>query len=158
MTLKVGDRLPDFSGKDENGNIINISDYTGKYNIVIYSYPKDNSLGCTKEACIFRDEIDNFKNLNAVVIGLNKADAEEHKKFIDKNRLPFHIIADKDKSIHKMLDIKAGLIPERVTYVVDKKGIIRTVFNSQTRYDEHPKIAKKALEEIEKEEKMTEKS
>lgn len=151
MTLSVNDKAPIFSGIGDDGREVNIRDYLGRNNVILYFYPKDNSPGCTKEACRFRDEFDEFSRLNAVIIGVNPADVESHRKFKEKRNLPFTIISDKDKKIYRAYDVKAGLISERVTYVIDKEGIIREVYNSQMNYMKHPEIAKEALLKIESE-------
>ncbi|MGP6207069.1 peroxiredoxin [Cuniculiplasma sp. SKW3] len=153
MTLKVNDKAPLFSGMGDDGKEVNLKDYLGKSNVILYFYPKDNSPGCTREACKFRDEFDEFNKLNAVIIGVNSADVESHRKFKEKRNLPFTIISDRDRKIYRAYDVKAGLISERVTYVIDKEGIIREVYNSQMNYMKHPEIAKEALLKIESESK-----
>ncbi|MCL4346102.1 MAG: peroxiredoxin [Candidatus Thermoplasmatota archaeon] len=149
MTLRVNERAPSFKGEGDDGKQISMDDYLGKMNIVLYFYPKDNSPGCTREACKFRDEFDEFGKLNAVIIGVNRGSVESHRKFREKRSLPFSIISDREGSIHKAYDVKAGLISERVTYVIDREGIIREVYNSQMNYMKHPDIAKEALLKIE---------
>ena len=151
MTLKVGDKAPVFRSVLEDNTEFNMEEYLGKNNIVLYFYPKDNSYGCTREACRFRDEIDDFKRLDAVIIGVNRGTADSHRKFISERKLPFHILVDEGGKIYGMYDVKAGIIGERVTYVIDRKGNIRHVFNSQTKFNQHPEEAMKALEMIEKE-------
>ena len=119
-----------------------LEEYLGKNNIVLYFYPKDNSYGCTREACRFRDEIDDFNRLDAVIVGVNRGNAESHRKFVSERKLPFHIIVDSGSIIYKLYDVKSGIIGERVTYVIDRNGIIRHVFNSQTKFNQHPDEAK----------------
>ncbi len=149
MTLSVGDKAPNFNSKLEDGTPFKMEDVVGESNIVLYFYPKDNSYGCTREACKFRDEFDEFKNLNATIIGVNRGTADSHKKFIEDRKLPFHILVDEDSSIYKLYNVKSGIIGERVTYVIDREGTIRHVFNSQAKYNQHPEEARKALEIIE---------
>ena len=153
MTLKINDKAPLFKGIGYDGNEIKLSDYLGKSNVVLYFYPKDNSPGCTKEACRFRDEFDEFNKLNAIIIGVNRASVESHRRFKEKRNLPFNIISDADGEIYKSYEVKSGLISERVTYVIDRNGVIREVYNSQLNYMKHPEIARTALEKIEQEEK-----
>ena len=150
MTLNTGDRAPVFSSKFEDDTEFSLEEHLGKNNIVLYFYPKDNSYGCTREACRFRDEIDDFNRLDAVIVGVNRGSAESHRKFVSERKLPFHIIVDSGSRIYGLYDVKSGIIGERVTYVIDRNGIIRHVFNSQTKFNQHPDEAKKALEMIEK--------
>lgn len=150
MTLDIGTPAPDFKGCIDSEKYISLGDFKGKMNVVLYFYPKDNSPGCTREACKFRDEIEDFQKLDAVVIGVNRAGLDSHKKFIEKRELPFEIISDSDGAIYKSYDVKGGFISERVTYIIDKKGIIRGVFNSQMKYLQHPDYAKEVLDKISK--------
>lgn len=153
MTLSIGTAAPDFKGRIDSEKYISLSDFKGKMNVVLYFYPKDNSPGCTREACKFRDEIEDFQKLDAVVIGVNRAGLDSHKKFIEKRELPFEIISDSDGVIYRSYDVKGGFISERVTYIIDKEGIIRGVFNSQMKYLQHPDYAREVLDKISKDNK-----
>ncbi|MHB1440085.1 MAG: peroxiredoxin [Cuniculiplasma sp.] len=148
MTLKIGDKAPEFEGKVSENKTIRLSDFLGKSNVVLYFYPKDNSFGCTREACRFRDEVEDFAKLDAVIIGVNRGSLESHRKFREKRSLPFEIISDDGGKIYKMYDVKTGIIGERVTYVIDGNGSIRGLYNSQMSYFEHPVEARKILETI----------
>ncbi len=148
MTLKIGDRAPEFEGKVSENKTIRLSDFLGKNNVVLYFYPKDNSFGCTREACRFRDEVEDFTKLDAVIIGVNRGSLESHRKFREKRSLPFEIISDDGGKIYEMYDVKTGIIGERVTYVIDGNGTIRGLYNSQMNYFEHPVEARKILETI----------
>lgn len=148
VTLNIGTVAPDFKGRVDGGKYISPGDFKGKMNIVLYFYPKDNSPGCTREACKFRDEIDEFRKLDAVIIGVNRAGLDSHRKFIEKRELPFEIISDTDGDIYKSYEVKGGFLSERVTYIIDKEGVIRGVFNSQMKYLQHPDYARKVLDEI----------
>lgn len=133
MALKTGDRIPDFSAVDTNGDLFSVGDWIGKKNLVIYFYPKDDTPGCTAEACNFRDQYAEFKELDAEVIGISSDSVQSHKQFGEKHNLPFVLLSDKDKKIRKMFGVPndfLGLIPGRTTYVVDKNGIIQFVFDS----------------------------
>ena len=139
-SLQVGDRIPQITLLDQNGQLINISDYTNKQALVIYFYPKDDTPGCTKEACKFRDEFEVFSALHAKVIGISSDDVSSHKAFAEKYHLPFTLLSDVDKKVRKQFGVPTfagGIIPGRVTYIVDKKGTIRFVFNSMKQPEKH---------------------
>lgn len=121
--LKVGDKAPDFSVKDENGENIKLSDYKGK-NVVLYFYPKDMTPGCTQEACSFQDNMAAFKKKNAVVLGVSKDNAASHQKFKEKYKLSFPLLADEDLSVIKAY----GAWGERSLYGRKFMGIIRSTF------------------------------
>lgn len=130
--LKVGDQLPHFGAKDQNGNDFNIESVLGNKVLVIYFYPKDDTPGCTKQACFLRDQYEEFKEIGVEVIGISGDSVPAHRKFASKYDLPFILLSDGDKSLRKLFGVKAnllGLLPGRVTYVVDKKGIIQMVFD-----------------------------
>jgi len=140
MKLKVGDTVPLFTLKDQDNQEINIADYKGKKAMVIYFYPKDDTPGCTKQACKFRDEFEVFTDLNVKVIGISADDVASHKSFAEKYRLPFTLLADTDNKVRKLFGVPKnmlGLIPGRVTYIVDRTGTIIHTFNSQFGAEEH---------------------
>ena len=129
--LKVGDRAPDFTAVTQDGTVVRLKDYVGRGPIVLYFYPKDDTPGCTKEACGIRDDFAEFKNLNATVFGVSFDTAANHQKFIAKYKLPFELLADTDKKISVAYGAAAGrrsLWPSRLTYVIDTRGIIARVF------------------------------
>lgn len=132
MTKKIGDMIPFFIGKDNNGNNFEVRDYIGRP-LVIYFYPKDNTRICTEQACSFRDQYEDFKALGAEVIGISSDSFKSHEKFANKHQLPFVLISDEDKKIRKEFGVPNdffGLIPGRTTYVTDKNGIIQFIFDS----------------------------
>ena len=146
--LEPGDSIPNFTLADQNGKPFSIADYIGKSNLVIYFYPKDDTPGCTKEACAFRDEFEIFTDLNARVIGISGDSPESHTKFIEKCQLPFTLLSDTSDTVRKLFGVEGnfmGLIPGRVSFVVDKNGIVRYVFNSQTKAVKHVEEAKRVL-------------
>ncbi len=145
--IKVGDKIPFFSLKDQNNNTFSIEDYIGKKNIVLYFYPKDDTPGCTKEACKFRDEFEDFTDLDAMVIGISSDSVESHQQFIEKYQLPFTLLADTNKKVRKLFGVpkSMGFIPGRVTYIINKKGIVRFVFNSLKDAEKHVEEAKRIL-------------
>ncbi len=134
MKLKIGDVLPNFTAKDATGNVFDSANYTGKQPIVIYFYPKDNTPGCTVQACSFRDNYQDFKDLGAEVIGISSDSVQSHIKFKSKFSLPFILLSDNDKKIRKLFGVENSLLflPGRETFVADKNGIIKMIFNSMS--------------------------
>ena len=126
---KVGDPAPDFSAAASDGTTVHVKDYIGKGDIVLYFYPKDDTPGCTKEACGLRDSFDEFKGLNAIVFGISFDSIESHRKFIGKYKLPFVLLADTDKKIAEEYGVAtpASHVANRVTFVIDKQGKIAYV-------------------------------
>lgn len=146
--LKVGDKVPTFTLRNQEGQWFKSNTVIGKQPAVVYFYPKDETPGCTKEACKFRDEFEVFKNLNAKVIGISSDDVASHKKFAQKYHLPFTLLADVNQQVRKLFGVPRsvlGLLPGRVTYVINKKGIIIYIFNSQFGAQKHIAEAIKAL-------------
>jgi thioredoxin-dependent peroxiredoxin len=133
MSLTIGNKCPDFKLQDQNGQWVDIKTLIGAKNLIIYFYPKDDTPGCTKEACMFRDSYEEFKDLGCEVIGISSDDIKSHKAFSEKHRLSFLLLADVKGTVRKQFGVPGnlfGLIPGRVTYIVDKKGTIQGVFNS----------------------------
>lgn len=151
MALKVGDKLPIFSSKDTNGNIFNSQNYIGKQALVIYFYPKDETKVCTQQACSFRDNYQEFKDLGAEVIGISADSVQSHFKFKSKFSLPFILLSDNDKKLRKLFGVENDflIIPGRQTYVVDKNGLIVMIFNSMSG-NIHIEKALKSLKEMKK--------
>ena len=156
MVVKVGDKAPDFTLQSQMGDDVTLSEFVGKKNIVLYFYPKDETTGCTKEACTFRDNYEELTKLGAEVIGLSGQSVESHKSFASHHGLPFILVSDEGNKVRELYGVPSsmGIIPGRVTYIIDKKGVIRHIFNSQTKAQRHVEEAKKTLLEIEKEEKV----
>lgn len=134
MALKVGDKLPNFKAKDTNGNLFDSQDYIGKQALVIYFYPKDETKVCTAQACSFRDNYEEFKDLGAEIIGISADSVQSHIKFKSKFNLPFILLSDNDKKLRKLFGVENDflIIPGRQTFVVDKNGFIIMVFNSMS--------------------------
>ena len=142
MALQVGDKIPNFVAKDSNGNNFESASIIGKKIIVFYFYPKDNTPGCTAQACSFRDQYEDFKDLGAEVIGISSDNTQSHEKFAKKYKLPFLLLSDSDKKLRSLFGVKTnlfGLLPGRVTYVADKNGIIKLVFDSMNASSHIPK-------------------
>jgi thioredoxin-dependent peroxiredoxin len=155
LVVKVGDRAPDFTLISQFGDNVTLSEYLGKKSIVLYFYPKDESPGCTKEACSFRDSYQQLADLGAEVLGVSGQSMESHVAFATHYGLPFILLSDKDNKVRELYGVPAtmGIIPGRVTYIIDKKGVVRHVFNSQTQAQRHVEEAKRTLEELAREEK-----
>jgi thioredoxin-dependent peroxiredoxin len=134
-SLKVGDKAPNFKGKDQNGDIISLADFKGK-KLVLYFYPKDDTPGCTAESCNLRDNYAGLKKKGYAIVGVSADDEKQHLKFIEKYSLPFPLIADVDLKVIKAYDVWGykkfmgkeydGIV--RTTFVIDEKGIIEKVF------------------------------
>jgi peroxiredoxin Q/BCP len=137
--VKVGDRAPDFSLPDASGRAVSLGDFRGKRPVVLYFYPKDDTPGCTKEACTFRDQYEDFTSVGAEVIGVSSDSPESHQKFASKYSLPFTLLSDRGGKVRKLYGVPAtlGLIPGRVTFVIDAGGVVRHVFNSQAQAAKH---------------------
>lgn len=133
MALKVGDKVPNFIAKDASGATFDSSTLIGVKPVVIYFYPKDDTPGCTTQACSFRDQYEDFKDLGSEVIGVSGDSSSSHQKFSEKYKLPFTLLSDHDKKLRNLFGVPTalfGLIPGRVTYVVDEKGIVRLIFDN----------------------------
>ena len=139
------------------GDNVSLSEFFGKKNVVLYFYPKDETTGCTKEACTFRDNYEELTKLDAEVIGVSGQSVESHKSFASHYGLPFILLSDDGNNVRELYGVPSsmGIIPGRVTYIIDKKGMVRHIFNSQTQAQKHVEEAKKTLLEIEKEENST---
>ncbi|MFQ5464069.1 MAG: peroxiredoxin [Phycisphaerae bacterium] len=133
MKVAVGDQAPDITVSAHNGQQICLSDYRGE-KVVLFFYPKDGTPVCTKEACAFRDTYEQFVEAGAVVIGVSADSEKKHQSFAAKHRLPFLLVSDKDGSLRKGFAVPKtmGFLPGRVTYVIDKEGVVRLVFNDQS--------------------------
>jgi thioredoxin-dependent peroxiredoxin len=145
--LKQGMTAPDFELPDQNGRIVRLRDYLGKQPVVVYFYPKDDTTGCTIEACRFRDDFEKFRITGAEVIGISGDSMDSHSRFASKHSLPFTLLSDKDGRVRKLYGVKKtlGVIPGRVTFVIDRKGIIRHFFASQSSPARHVEEALVAL-------------
>jgi thioredoxin-dependent peroxiredoxin len=137
--LGVGEAAPKFKLKDQHGKTVSLADFAGRKNVVVYFYPKDDTPGCTKESCTFRDQYTAFTDAGAEVLGISSDSEESHLKFAEKYRLPFPLLADDGGAVRQQFQVpkSLGLLPGRVTFVIDKKGIVRHVFNSQLNPTRH---------------------
>jgi thioredoxin-dependent peroxiredoxin len=129
MPLAVGTDAPAFTVKDTNGNTVSLSDFAGK-TVVLYFYPKDDTPGCTKQACSFRDARSNYQGKDVVVLGVSADDQVSHQAFTQKYNLNFPLLADTDKTLINAYDVDGGGYAKRVTYVIDPSGKITHVDTS----------------------------
>ena len=151
MALQIGDPIPSFSLLDQTGNPRTSNECKGQL-LVLFFYPKDDTPGCTAEACGFRDKYELFKMLGALVWGVNNDNAASHRRFAEKNKLPFPLLCDEDNTLRKQFGVpKAlGFLDGRVTYIIDGKGIIRHVFNDFLNGPQHVTEALSVLDEIQR--------
>ncbi|WP_026734952.1 peroxiredoxin [Fischerella sp. PCC 9605] len=147
MAIKVGDTAPNFTLPSQNGSPVSLTDFRGKP-VVLYFYPKDDTPGCTVESCAFRDQYEVFKSAGAEVIGISGDSPESHQKFATKYQLPFTLLSDKGNKVRKQYGATAafGLFPGRVTYVIDKDGVVQYVFDSMFNFKGHVEEALKTLQ------------
>ncbi len=129
MALSVGTTAPAFTVKDTHGNTVSLSDYQGK-TVVLYFYPKDDTPGCTKEACSFRDSYSEYQGKDIVVFGVSMDDEVSHQAFTDKFSLPFPLLADVEGALTSAYDVSGGGYSKRVTFVIDGAGKISKVYDS----------------------------
>jgi peroxiredoxin Q/BCP len=124
IELKVGDPAPDFTAAASDGREVHLKSLIGQSPIVLYFYPKDDTPGCTREACGIRDRFAVFRKLNAIVFGISYDSIESHKRFIEEYRLPFTLLSDADKNIAKLYNAQGRFSAKRMTYVIDQSGKI----------------------------------
>ena len=149
--LQVGDKALAFTLTDQDGNMVDVGEKIGKKALVVYFYPKDFSTGCTMEAHEFRELHEEFQRNGAEVIGVSSDSVESHKQFAEENRLPFTLLSDPDDRVRDLYGAWAmGGAPGRVTYLIDKQGVIRMVFSSVVQPRKHSHEAMRMLEEINK--------
>ncbi|ACK73398.1 alkyl hydroperoxide reductase/ Thiol specific antioxidant/ Mal allergen [Gloeothece citriformis PCC 7424] len=150
MSVKVGDRAPDFTLSSQSGEKVSLKDFLGKKAVVVYFYPKDDTPGCTAESCAFRDSYEVFKEMGAEVIGISGDSPDSHKSFASKYNLPFILLSDTNNQVRKLFGVPATLfvLPGRVTYIIDKEGIIRQIFDSAFDFKAHVNEALKTLQGV----------
>jgi len=148
--VEKGDRAPDFTLSSHTGEQVSLADYRAKKAVVLFFYPKDGMPMCTKEACGFRDAYEDFVEAGAVVIGVSSDSIDSHRSFALNKQLPFILLADSDGSLRKAFGVPKvlGMLPGRVTYVIDKQGVVRHVFSSQTSARRHITESLTALREL----------
>ena len=151
MPLQIGDAIPSFSLFDQNGESRTNKECKGQP-LVLFFYPKDDTPGCTAEVCGFRDKYELFRLLGALVWGVSNDNEASHRKFAEKNKLPFPLLCDEDNSLRKQFGVPKvlGLLDGRVTYIIDSKGIIRHVFKDLLNAPQHITEALTVLQEIQR--------
>ena len=151
--IGVGDKAPDFTLPSQSGEQVRLQDRLGQGVVVLYFYPKDETSGCTREACAFRDSHEVFTDAGAEVIGVSSDSVDKHAAFATHHKLPFTLLSDKGGKVRKAYEVPAtlGFIPGRVTYVIDRDGTVRHVFNSMTNIDRHVKDALEVVRRLQAE-------
>ena len=148
--IRAGDKAPDFTLPSQSGEQVRLYDRLGDRMVVLYFYPRDDTRGCTAEACAFRDSFEVFTDAGAEVIGVSSDSVDRHAAFADKHKLPFTLLSDKGGQVRKLYGVPAvlGLVPGRVTYVIDREGTVRHSFNSMTNIGQHISDALRIVREL----------
>ena len=146
----VGSKAPDFTLPSQSGEMVSLKEFLDEKLVILYFYPKDDTPGCTKEACAFRDEHEEFGKLDAEVIGISSDSVESHRRFAEKHNLSFTLLSDEGGKVRRMYGVPNtfGIFPGRVTYVIDEAGVVRHVFSSQIGAVKHVEGALKSLAAI----------
>ena len=147
--VTAGSVAPDFTLPSQSGETVRLKGFLGKP-VVLFFYPKDNTLGCTKEVCAFRDGFDEFGMLDAEVIGISSDSVQSHKSFVEKHKLPFTLLSDQGGKVRRLYGVpnSLGIFAGRVTYVIDEDGVVRNVFSSQIAVEKHVEEALETLKSI----------
>jgi thioredoxin-dependent peroxiredoxin len=150
--VQVGDVAPDFSLPDQTGTPVRLRDLLGTKSVVLYFYPKDRTPGCTVEARAFRDNYEAFAAAGAEVIGVSSDSVASHRRFARRQDLPFLLLSDRAGTVRRLYGVEQtlGILPGRVTYVIDAAGIVRHIYSSQLRVLRHPREALEAVRGIER--------
>src|SRR5215471_3292873 len=148
--IQVGDKAPDFTLPSQSGEQVRLHDRLGERVVVLYFFPKDGTPGCTAEACAFRDSHEVFTDAGAEVIGVSSDSVDSHVAFAGRHKLPFTLLSDQGGQVRKSYGVPPvlGLLPGRVTYVIDREGTVRHVFNSMTNIGQHISDALKVVREL----------
>jgi peroxiredoxin Q/BCP len=150
MTLKVGDRAPDFTLPSSGGKSVTLSQLYADKTVVLFFYPKDDTPGCTVEACSFRDSYETFVEAGAEVVGVSSDSIASHDRFVEKHRLPMTLLSDTGGKVRALFGVKStlGLMPGRATFVIDRHGVVRHSFASQLRAGAHVGEALSVVREL----------
>jgi peroxiredoxin Q/BCP len=148
--VEVGSVAPEFTLSSQSREMVSLKDFTGKKPVVLFFYPKDDTPGCTKEVCAFRDHHEEFRKLDAEVIGISSDSVESHERFAAKHNLPFTLLSDEGGKVRRLYDVPSsfGIFPGRVTYIIDREGTVKHVFSSQLGTTRHVEEALKTLQSI----------
>ena len=146
----VGSKAPDFTLPSQSGRMVSLEDFLGNKPVVIFFYPRDSTPGCTKEACAFRDDYEVFREIDAEVIGVSSDSVESHEGFAAKHDLPYTLLSDEGGKVRRLYGVPNtfGLFPGRVTYVIDRDGVVRRVYSSQIGVERHVEEALEGLRSI----------
>ncbi|NIP39876.1 MAG: peroxiredoxin [Candidatus Dadabacteria bacterium] len=145
--LSVGDKAPQFEAQSYDGTTISLADYSGKSTVILYFYPRDNTPGCTKEACSMRDGMDDLSDLGVQVVGVSTDSVKSHEKFRDKFGLNFPLLSDKSKEIVKAYDVQSAFgTASRKSFLIDKDGVIRHIWNKVKTKDHANEVIEKVKE------------
>jgi len=149
-SILIGDPAPEFSVLDSQGRLLALNDFRGKKAVVLFFYPADESPICTKEACAFRDAYQDFVDAGAEVIGVSGDSGQSHQRFAENHRLPFRLVSDADGALRRAFGVPKtfGMVPGRVTYVIDQQGSVRHLFSSQLNAARHVSEALAVLKKI----------
>jgi thioredoxin-dependent peroxiredoxin len=148
--IGLGDQAPDFTLPTQSGTEVTLSEFRDKKTVVLFFYPKDETAGCTAEVCSFRDNYEVFTEAGAEVIGISSDSVSSHERFAGRYSLPFTLVSDEGGAVRKLYGVpsKLGILPGRVTYVIDRSGVVRHVFNSMVNINGHVKGALKIVQEL----------
>jgi peroxiredoxin Q/BCP len=147
----IGQKVPDFELPDQRGHLFQLSKALKQGPVVLYFFPRDNTPGCTREACSFRDQFPDFERMGATVAGISSDSVSRHQEFAHRLGLPFPLLSDTENRIRELFGVPSGflgLFPGRVTYILDQEGVIRHIFNSQLRINQHISEALASLQQF----------
>lgn len=148
--VDVGSKAPNFTLPSQSGEMVSVEDFLGKKPVILFFYPKDDTPGCTKEVCAFRDSFEEFRKLDAEVIRISSDSVESHRSFAENHNLPFTLLSDEGGKVRRLYRVPdtLGLFPGRVTYVIDREGMVRHMYSSQLSVEKHVREALEALASI----------
>jgi thioredoxin-dependent peroxiredoxin len=148
VKLKIGDKAPDFSLQSNTDEKVSLSQFLGVKNVVVFFYPMDESPVCSREAEAFKEKYEAFKKLGAEVIGISSQSSESHKAFANHHNLPYILLSDVEGAVRKLYGVAStlGVVPGRVTFVIDKEGVIKYLYSSQLQPARHAEEALRALQ------------
>ncbi len=137
--MNIGDIAPDFEATTHTGETFRLHDFCGKQNVVLFFYPQDGTPICTREVCSFRDAYEQFLDADTVLIGISRNNQQSHEDLANKLQLPFYLVSDSNGTLRELYEVPRtlGIVPGRVTYVIDRGGLIRHIFNSQLQPQQH---------------------
>ena len=149
-TIRVGDHAPDFALDTADGHTVRLSDYRGKKSVVLFFYPKDETPGCTVEACTFRDSYQAFVDEGAEVIGVSADDGASHARFADRHHLPMLLLSDPTGQVRAQYGVRRalGIFPDRITFLIDRDGVVRHITSGRLSFRRHAHESLARLREL----------